>query len=122
MADVLLDAIYDVTKVALRQNNMFDQIVIVKDHANFRIIVKLKNWATLQLEDQVDSDDACDSHMNEEACHSGQIFASAIIKEELADETIADFKSSGCGSLECEPTPPTSTPLIASHSPVNEGS
>ena len=56
MADVLLDAIYEVTRVALKENNMHDQITLLKDHANFRMIIKLKNWAKLIIGDEADSD------------------------------------------------------------------
>ena len=127
MANVLLDAIYDATEVALRQNNMLEKIMIVKDLANFQMIIKLKNWEKLKLEDEVDSygdfelrkvhsfDDL------EEDILSGHVSASAIIKEEFTDDTVDDIKSEGSVLLAHEPiTPPT--PLIAPHSQLSEGS
>ena len=115
MADVLLDTIYEITKVALQQNNMHDQIIILKDHANFRMIVTLKNWTKLELyKEVVSDDDVCDPLLSIpqaeldgdiQPCH---LSTPAIIKEELSDEIMDNLCSDGL--IKCELVSPQTQP------------
>ena len=54
MADILIDKASDIVSIALASSNMPDEFALVKDYANFRLIVELKKWATLRLSENAD--------------------------------------------------------------------
>ena len=54
MADILIDNASDIVSIALASSNMLDEFAVVKDYANFRLIVELKKWGTLRLFDNTD--------------------------------------------------------------------
>ena len=56
MADVILDAVFEVVKLALSQNNMLEEISPLRDYANFQLILKLKAWTQLNIENESETE------------------------------------------------------------------
>ena len=54
MADTLLDSILEVVNVALNENDMSNEVAMVKDYSNFQLILKLKNWVKLSIGEESD--------------------------------------------------------------------
>ena len=100
MAEMLLDALYDVASVALRLNHMHNKIIILKEHANFRLIVKLKNWTNINLGNVGESDeDAYDHHLSDDQADSGvltcHVTAGSVVKEEDIHDTGSSVSNVG---------------------------
>ena len=51
MADVLLDTVFGVIKAALVKEGLLAEIDLLRDHDNFCIVLKLKKWMRLNIEE-----------------------------------------------------------------------